>query len=71
MELTKAQKDIIINLLGYQLEQQKDIVRISQILQEFDSAFGSEIPDWKEREIELLRKTISGYVSVHVLESWS
>lgn len=70
MEMNKTQKDMIMKLLSYNLEQQKDIVVISQILNEFEQAFGKEIPEWKERLKVSLKNTLSGYVSLHVLESW-
>lgn len=70
MDMSKTQKDLIIKLLSYNLEQQKDIVVISQILNEFETAFGKEIPDWRESLKVLLKNTLSGYVSLNVLESW-
>ena len=47
MALKVSQRHIILQLLSHRLNSERDVVKISQILKEFEAAFIVDIPTWK------------------------
>lgn len=71
MALTAKQTSMILRFLSHQLSGERDIVKISMLLQEFQGAFESEIPNWRTELSEYLKKEPYGYTALTVLKKWA
>ena len=70
MALTAKQTSMILRFLSKQLSGERDIVKISMLLQEFQATFESEIPNWRTELAEHLKKETYGYTALTVLKKW-
>ena len=70
MALKVSQRHIILQLLSHRLNNERDVVKISQILKEFEAAFIVDIPTWKYDLEELLEKELYGNTALGVLKHW-
>lgn len=70
MSLSVKQSHIILQLLSNRLSGERDVVKISQILKEFESAFIVDIPTWKYDLQEYLKKELYGNTALGVLKQW-
>ena len=70
MALKVSQRHIILQLLSHRLNSERDVVKISQILKEFEAAFIVDIPTWKFDLEELLEKELYGNTALGVLKHW-
>ena len=70
MALSVQQTHIILHLLSNRLSGERDVVKISQILKEFESAFIVDIPTWKYDLAEYLKKELYGNTALGVLKQW-
>ena len=70
MSLSVKQSHIILQLLSNSLSGERDVVKISQILKEFESAFIVDIPTWKYDLQEYLKKELYGNTALGVLKQW-
>ena len=70
MSLSVKQTHIILQLLSNRLSGERDVVKISQILKEFESAFIVDIPTWKYDLQEYLKKELYGNTALGVLKQW-
>lgn len=70
MALKVSQRHIILQLLSHRLNSERDVVKISQILKEFEAAFIVDIPTWKYDLEELLEKELYGNTALGVLKHW-
>lgn len=70
MALSVKQTHMILQLLSNRLSGERDVVKISQILKEFESAFIVDIPTWKYDLQEYLKKELYGNTALGVLKQW-
>lgn len=71
MSLSVKQSHIILQLLSNRLNSERDVVKISQLLKEFEAAFIVDIPTWKSDLENLLEKEPYGNTSLGVLKHWN
>ncbi len=70
MSLSVKQSNMILQLLSNRLSGERDVVKISQILQEFEAAFIVDIPTWKSDLAACLKKELYGNTALGVLKQW-
>lgn len=70
MALTVNQSKMILSLLSNRLSGERDVVKISQILKDFESAFIVDIPTWKSDLEQNLKKELYGNTALGVLKQW-
>ena len=70
MALTVKQSKMILKLLSHRLSGERDIVLISQIIKDFESAFIVDIPTWKSDLEANLKKELYGNTALGVLKNW-
>ena len=70
MALKVSQRHIILQLLSHRLNSERDVVKISQILKEFEAAFIVDIPAWKTDLASYLKKELYGNTALGVLKQW-
>lgn len=70
MALSVKQSNMILQLLSNRLSGERDVVKISQILKEFEAAFIVDIPTWKYDLTEYLKKELYGNTALGVLKQW-
>ena len=70
MALKVSQRHIILQLLSHRLNSERDVVKISQILKEFEAAFIVDIPTWRYDLEEYLKKELYGNTALGVLKQW-
>lgn len=70
MGLKKEQSSMILKLLCFKLSEERDMVKITTIIKEFEETFGSDIPDWKADLAALLKNELSGYNAMAILKNW-
>lgn len=70
MALTVKQSDMILRLLSHELSGERDVVKISMYLQDFQSTFGLEIPTWKRDLEDYLDRELYGNTALSVLKNW-
>lgn len=70
MALSVKQTHMILQLLSNRLSGERDIVKISQILKEFEAAFIIDIPTWRYDLEEYLKKELYGNTALGVLKQW-
>lgn len=70
MSLSVKQTHMILQLLSNRLSGERDVVKISQILKEFEAAFTVDIPTWKYDLQEHLKKELYGNTALGVLKQW-
>ena len=70
MALTVKQSKMILQLLSNRLSGERDVVKISQILKDFESAFIVDIPTWKSDLEQNLKKELYGNTALGVLKQW-
>ena len=70
MALSVKQSNMILQLLSNRLSGERDVVKISQILKEFEAAFIVDIPAWKYDLEEYLKKELYGNTALGVLKQW-
>lgn len=61
---------MILQLLSNRLSGERDVVKISQILKEFEAAFIVDIPTWKYDLEQYLNKELYGNTALGVLKRW-
>lgn len=70
MALSVKQTHLILQLLSNRLSGERDVVKISQILKEFEAAFIVDIPTWRYDLEERLKKELYGNTALGVLKQW-
>lgn len=70
MALTVQQTHMILKLLSNRLSGERDVVKISQILKDFEAAFLLDIPTWKSDLEYYLKKELYGNTALGVLKQW-
>lgn len=70
MALTVKQSKMILQLLSNRLSGERDVVKISQILKDFEAAFIVDIPTWKSDLEQNLKKELYGNTALGVLKQW-
>jgi len=70
MALSVKQSNMILQLLSNRLSGERDVVKISQILKEFEAAFIVDIPTWRYDLEEYLKKELYGNTALGVLKQW-
>lgn len=70
MALTVQQSNMILKLLSHRLSGERDIVKISQLLKDFEAAFIVDIPTWKSDLEANLKKDLYGNTALGVLKNW-
>ena len=70
MSLSVKQSKMILQLLSNRLSGERDVVKISQILKEFEAAFIVDIPTWRYDLEEHLKKEPYGNTALGVLKQW-
>lgn len=70
MALTVKQTHMILQLLSNRLSGERDVIKISQILKEFEAAFIIDIPTWKYDLEDYLKKELYGNTAIGVLKQW-
>ena len=70
MALSVKQTHMILQLLSSRLSGERDVVKISQILKEFEAAFNVDIPTWRYDLAECLEKELYGNTALAVLKQW-
>lgn len=70
MALTVKQTHMILQLLSNRLSGERDVIKISQILKEFEAAFIVDIPTWKYDLVSYLEKELYGNTAIGVLKQW-
>lgn len=70
MSLSVKQTHMILQLLSNRLSGERDVVKISQILKEFEAAFIVDIPTWRYDLEEYLKKELYGNTALGVLKQW-
>ncbi len=70
MSLSVKQTHMILQLLSNRLSGERDVIKISQILKEFEAAFIVDIPTWKYDLEEYLKKELYGNTAIGVLKQW-
>ena len=58
MALSVKQSNMILQLLSNRLSGERDVIKISQILKEFEAAFIVDIPTWRYDLAEYLKKEL-------------
>ena len=71
MALSVKQSKMILQLLSNRLNSERDVVKISQTLKEFEAAFIVDIPTWKFDLEKLLEKEPYGNTALGVLKHWN
>ena len=61
---------MILQLLSNRLSGERDVVKISKILKEFEAAFIVDIPTWRYDLEEYLKKELYGNTALGVLKQW-
>lgn len=70
MSLSVKQTHLILQLLSNRLSGERDVIKISQILKEFEAAFIVDIPTWRYDLEEHLKKELYGNTALGVLKNW-
>jgi len=70
MALSVKQSNMILQLLSNRLSGERDVIKISQILKEFEAAFIVDIPTWRYDLEEYLKKELYGNTALGVLKQW-
>lgn len=70
MALTVNQTHMILKLLSSRLSGERDVIKISQILKDFEAAFIVDIPTWKSDLEYYLKKELYGNTALGVLKQW-
>lgn len=70
MALSVKQSKMIIQLLSNRLSGERDIVKISQTIKDFEAAFIVDIPTWKSDLEASLKKELYGNTALGVLKNW-
>lgn len=70
MALTVNQTHMILQLLSNRLSGERDVIKISQILKDFEAAFIIDIPTWKYDLEDYLKKEPYGNTAIGVLKQW-
>lgn len=70
MSLSLNQTHMILQLLSSRLSGERDVVKISQILKEFEASFAVDIPTWKTDLESCLKKELYGNTALGVLKQW-
>ena len=70
MALSVNQTHMILQLLSNRLSGERDVIKISQILKEFEAAFIVDIPTWKYDLESYLKKELYGNTAIGVLKQW-
>ncbi len=70
MALSVKQTHMILQLLSNRLSGERDVIKISQILKEFEAAFIVDIPTWRYDLAEYLKKELYGNTALGVLKQW-
>lgn len=70
MSLSVKQTHMILQLLSNRLSGERDVIKISQILKEFEAAFIVDIPTWKYDLEAHLKKELYGQTALGVLKQW-
>jgi len=70
MALSVKQSNMILQLLSNRLSGERDVVKISQLLKEFEAAFIVDIPTWRYDLEEYLKKELYGNTALGVLKQW-
>ena len=70
MALSVNQTHMILQLLSNRLSGERDVIKISQILKEFEAAFIVDIPTWRYDLEEYLKKELYGNTAIGVLKQW-
>lgn len=70
MSLTVNQTHMILQLLSNRLSGERDVIKISQILKDFEAAFIVDIPTWKYDLESHLKKELYGSTALGVLKQW-
>lgn len=70
MSLSVKQTHMILQLLSNRLSGERDVIKISQILKEFEAAFIVDIPTWKYDLESYLKKKLYGQTAIGVLKQW-
>ena len=70
MALSVNQTHMILQLLSNRLSGERDVIKISQILKEFEAAFIVDIPAWKYDLETYLKKELYGNTALGVLKQW-
>lgn len=70
MSLSVNQTHMILQLLSNRLSGERDVIKISQILKDFEAAFIVDIPTWKYDLQDYLKKELYGNTALGVLKQW-
>lgn len=70
MSLSVQQTHLILQLFSSRLSGERDVVKISQLLKEFEAAFIVDIPTWRYDLEEHLKKELYGNTALGVLKQW-
>ena len=70
MSLSVNQTHMILQLLSNRLSGERDVIKISQILKDFEAAFIVDIPTWKYDLEDYLKKELYGNNAIGVLKQW-
>lgn len=70
MSLSVNQTHMILQLLSNRLSGERDVIKISQILKEFEAAFIVDIPTWKYDLQDHLKKELYGQTALGILKQW-
>ena len=70
MALSVNQTHMILQLLSNRLSGERDVIKISQILKDFEAAFIVDIPTWKYDLESYLKKELYGNTAIGVLKQW-
>ncbi len=70
MSLSVNQTHMILQLLSNRLSGERDVIKISQILKDFEAAFIVDIPTWKYDLEDYLKKELYGNTAIGVLKQW-
>ena len=70
MSLTVNQTHMILQLLSNRLSGERDVIKISQILKDFEAAFIVDIPTWKYDLESHLKKELYSSTALGVLKQW-
>ncbi len=71
MALTVKQSQMILKLLSHRLSGERDVVKISQIIKDFETAFIVDIPTWKSDLEANLKKELYGNTALGILKNWN
>ena len=70
MALSVKQSHLILQLLSNRLSGERDVVKISMYIQDFQDAFQFDIPTWKRDLADYLKKELYGNTALGVLKNW-